>query len=75
MAVTTKNVLKLTFLDNEGKEQPVSFAYAKSNASTSDIKALGTGIITNSDIFQKTYLSLEGAQMITTTTTDLTLPS
>lgn len=46
-----------------------TFNYAKSNATTANIKALADAMITNGSIFRYPPLTKESAQIIQTTTT------
>lgn len=73
MATTTK--AKMTFYDAEGLERTYTYSHVKSNAAPADVKALMQAMITNTSILLRTLASIKEAELVTTTTTTLTLPA
>lgn len=68
MANTTKLVLKL---GTTAGTKTWSFNYAKSNATTQNIKALADAMIANGSIYRYPPLTKESAQLVVATTTDI----
>lgn len=64
MAEGTK--LQLTFETNESKTTTMTFAYAKPNATASDVRALMNAIVTNGEIFENVPVTPKSAKTITT---------
>lgn len=73
MAATTK--LVMTFTGTNNNDVTLSYNYAKSDASTANIKSLIQGIITNGSIFSNPPVSAKEAKLITTTETEVDLNS
>lgn len=69
MAASDVASLRLRFKDNVDKDTDLSFRYAKTSASASDVKALGQAIIANTSIYKKVYKSLVSAEYVVTQTT------
>lgn len=69
MATPTK--LVLTFANSENGTTRFSYNYANPEVVTSDVKALVAGLITNTDIFEKTLVSAKSAVIVTTTETNI----
>lgn len=69
MAVGTK--LIITFLDASSTERNFTFNYAKSNATTQNIKALAQGLITNGSIFTNVPVTAKSAKLVVSTETDI----
>lgn len=65
--------LRLRFKDSTDKDTDLSFRYAKTTASASDVKALGNAIISNTSIYKKTYVTLVSAEYVITQTTPISL--
>lgn len=66
MAAGTK--LQMTFETMSGRKT-VTLQYAKSDATTADVKALGASFIDNGEIFMYPPVALNAAKMITTSET------
>lgn len=64
MAATTK--LSCTFETASGNSTTLSYKYADSEVSTSAVKSLITGIITNGDIFKNAPVKAKSAKLVTT---------
>ena len=58
--------LVLEFEDSNGENIVFTFPYAKSNATTSNVKALMNSIITNGDIFNHVPVKAKSAKTMTT---------
>ena len=72
MATTTTSRLVCKFKTLEDKAINKSFNYANASATAVNVKALMNAIITNGDdVFNDVPTQKTGAQMITTTTTDI----
>ena len=56
----------MVFADANGANVTFSYSYAKSNPSTSSIKNLVNGLITNGDIFVHPPVSAKSAKIVTT---------
>ena len=69
----TSNVLRLVFKSNDTDKKVVyNFTYAKAAPDQNDVKALGTVIIANNDIFAGNKPDeLLGAEVIVTTSTPI----
>ena len=59
----------LTFSTTEG-EKNFSYNYANPDATSANVKALGTALITNGSIFTTPPLELKAAKLVTTTEDD-----
>ena len=68
---TTSSKLSLGFHDASNNSFTLNYAYAKSDVSSSVVRALMNGIISNGDMFMTQPTTKTGAKLITTTTTDL----
>lgn len=75
MADTNINSLRLRFKDASDKDSDLSFRYAKTTATGAQVKALGEGIIANTQMYKKTYSSLVSAEFVITSTTPITIPT
>ena len=66
--------LVITFVDADNANRDFTFNYAKSNASTANIKALANGLITNGSIFEHVPVTAKTAKLVVTneTTIDVT---
>ncbi|MBQ6970747.1 MAG: DUF2922 domain-containing protein [Synergistaceae bacterium] len=65
MAAGTK--LVLGFENSSGNAVSMSFNYAKPSATTAQVKALMSGIITNGSIFENVPVTAKSAKTVTTT--------
>ena len=65
MAAGTK--LVITFVDADSANRNFSFNYAKSGATTANIKALANGIVANGSIFEHVPVTPKSAKLVTTT--------
>ena len=63
--------LVMTFVDANGANRDFTFNYAKSNASTANVKALANGIITNGSIFENVPVSVKTAKLVVTSETNI----
>ena len=68
MATGTR--LELEFADNNNNSIFFTINYAKSNATTENVKALINAIINNGDIFALVPVTAKSAKIITTTEND-----
>ncbi len=62
--------LVLTFADAGGNSFNMSYNYADTDVTASDVQALATGIITNGSIFEKVPVTAKGAKLLVTTETE-----
>ena len=63
--------LVITFVDADSANRDFAFNYAKSNATTANIKALAQGIITNGSIFENVPVSATTAKLVVTSETNI----
>lgn len=63
------NTLKMQF-DTLSGTKTWSFKYAKAAATTANVKALGTAMISNGEIYTNPPLVLKSAKMVVTTETE-----
>ena len=71
MASGIKLVLK--FEDSNGKDVIFSFNYAKPSTTTTQVKALMNGIITNGSIFTNVPATAKSATLVTTSESEYDL--
>ena len=64
MAVINK--LSLTFTTDTGKSTTFSYKYAKTNVTTSQVKALMAAIIANNAIFSSVPVAAKSAKLVKT---------
>ncbi len=69
--MVTTSKLNLEFRDANGNAVKFSYNYAKSDISSSAVKSLMQGMITNGDAFTNVPASIYSADIVTTTTTEL----
>lgn len=69
--MATEKRLKMTYNTASGTVAH-SWRYANSEALSTDIQGLATATINNGSIFSQVPLTLKSAEIITTTTTDVT---
>ena len=63
MATTTKIVLTM---ETSNGDKSFSYNYASSTATTASVKAVGTALVTNGDIFENVPTALKAAKLVTT---------
>ena len=68
---TVASKLSLSFHDANDNSLTFNYSHAKDDVSSSTVRALMNGMITNGDMFVTPPVSIAGAKVITTTTTDL----
>lgn len=74
MAATVVTKLRLKFKDSSDDSFYMNINHADDEATPADVKALGQGIVTNKLLWERSPVSFEAADFITTETTPVTLP-
>ena len=73
MPATSTTKLRYTFKDSSDESFYIYFSHVDDEAESTDVAALGNGIVTNKLLWERSPVSLEAAAFVTNTITPVSL--